>query len=171
MTDVVPFAWVVPLSDLPADGRKILRTLTEQERSALACHANIEAVGMLTAKGEVRPWGGGVEVEIAFYADVIQTCVATLEPVSDRIEGAFIRHYLRGISEEETGVELVFGDEEPPEPLEGDAIDLSPALSEELILSLDPYPRAKGATLPAEAKDSDAAASPFAVLERLKPKS
>ena len=166
-----PFSWVVPLTDLPPSGREIKRTLSESECALLAKHIGIEAVTSLSAKGNLNPWANGIEVEVSFTADVVQACVVTLEPVPDHIEGAFTRRYLPGLDETERGeVELAPDEEEPPEPLTGDAIDLAPALAEELILALNPYPRAPGAEVPEQARDVGGA-SPFAVLERLKPKS
>ena len=171
MSEAAPFAWIIPLADIPPAGRKIARKLTEQECGALAAYAGIESVGALSAQGEVKPWANGIEARITFTADVVQACVVTLEPVPDHIEGEFSRRYLPGLSEEEAhAIEVVPDEEDPPEPLTGDAIDLGPALAEELILALNPYPRAPGAAIPEEARTSDAALSPFAVLERLKPK-
>jgi len=171
MSGAAPFGWIVPLTDLPPAGREIMRTLNEEECARLAQHAGIEAVKSLSGKAFIRPWANGIEVEITFTADVVQACVVTLEPVSDHIEGAFARRYLPGLDGDESGeIELSLGEEEPPEPLNGDTIDLAPALAEELILALNPYPRAPGAAIPEQARDT-AGASPFAVLERLKPKS
>ncbi|MFZ1990920.1 MAG: DUF177 domain-containing protein [Alphaproteobacteria bacterium] len=171
MTEVVPFSWIVPLTDLPPAGREISRTLNEAECALLAKHAGIEAVSALAAKGQVKPWANGIEVEVSFIADVVQACVVTLEPVPDHIKGAFARRYLPGLDEAESGaIDLSPDEQEPPEPLVGDAIDLGPTLAEELILALNPYPRAPGAAVQEQAHDT-AGASPFAVLERLKPKS
>ena len=171
MTEPAPFTWIIPLTELPLDGREIARTLSEDECALLAKHAGIAAVSALSAEGQVRPWANGIEAEVTFTADVVQACVVTLEPVPDHIEGAFTRRYLPGISQEDLGeVELSLDDDEPPEPLVGDVIDLGSALAEELILTLNPYPRAQGAAVPKQTPDT-AGASPFAVLERLKPKS
>jgi len=172
MNPAPPFAWLVQLRDLPLDGLKIVRTLTEDECEALAANAGIEAVTSLTARGEVRPWADGVEVEISFAADVVQACVLTLEPVADHVVGEFTRRYSPSVQGSEAGeVDLSPDEDDPPELLKADAIDLGPAVAEELILDLNPYPRAPGASLPTEAIDEGAGASPFAVLERLKPKS
>lgn len=171
MSEAPPIAWIVPLADIPPTGRKIARKLTEQECAALGAYAGIESVGALAAQGEVKPWANGIEVEISFSADVVQACVVTLEPVGDHIEGEFSRRYVPGLTEEEVhAIEVAPDEEDPPEPLTGDSIDLGPALAEELILALNPYPRAPGAAIPAEARTGDAVPSPFAVLERLKPK-
>jgi len=171
VTEATPFSWIVPLTDLPPAGHAITRTLSEEERTWLAEHAGIEGVSALSAKGLVKPWANGIEADITFKADVVQACVVTLDPVPDHIESTFTRRYLPGPHEEESGeIELSLDEEEPPEPLAGDTIDLGPALAEELILALNPYPRVPGAAVPEQARDT-AGASPFAVLERLKPKS
>jgi uncharacterized metal-binding protein YceD (DUF177 family) len=171
MTEAAAFSWIVPLTDLPPAGREIMRTLSEEECSLLANHAGIEAVTRCSATGQVKHWAQGIEADVTFTADVVQTCVVTLEPVPEHLEGAFARRYLPGLHEDERGeIELSLDEEEPPEPLSGDAIDLAPALAEELILALNPYPRAPGAAVPEQARDAGGA-SPFAVLERLKPKS
>jgi uncharacterized metal-binding protein YceD (DUF177 family) len=83
-----------------------------------------------------------------------------------------MRRYLPGAAAD-AGAEVVIApdEEEPPEALSGEAIDLAAAVTEELILALDPYPRAPGAALSETPPSAPDRCSPFAVLERLKRKS
>jgi hypothetical protein len=65
-------------------------------------------------------------------------------------------------------VEPSDGDEDPDDlPAEAGAVDMGEALAQQLSLALDPYPRAPGAELPAEATDGGAH-GPFAALAKLK---
>src|SRR5262249_9806543 len=116
-----------------------------------------------------------------FAAGVTQSCVITLEPVSSHLEGEFERSFLvtprspamrRQMIEQSRShkVELSASDEEEPELLDGYELDLAAPLLEELALSLDPYPRAPGAELPAMTDAEPAKESPFAVLGKLKEK-
>jgi len=62
------------------------------------------------------------------------------------------------------------GELDPPDLLSGPTIDLGAIAVEHFLLAIDPYPRAPGAELPAEAADPspDSSDSPFAALARLR---
>ena len=55
---------------------------------------------------------------------------------------------------------------DPPETMQGTTVDLGALVEEMFVLAIDPYPRAPGAALPAEAVDEPdpEEESPFAVL-------
>jgi hypothetical protein len=57
--------------------------------------------------------------------------------------------------------------EDTPDEIESPVYDLGTALREELVLAIDPYPRAPGVAFEAPA-DEIRPESPFAVLEKLK---
>ena len=171
MTQTEPLTWPVALAEIPPSGIRASRRLSKRECVALASRAGIEAVDSLAATVEIRPWADGVEVDMSFVADVVQSCVVTLEPVRGHIEERFVRRYLPGLDLDVEGeVQVAPGEEDPPEPLVGDTLDLAAPLTEQLILSLDPYPRAPGAVLPDAAAGMPDKTSPFAVLESLKRK-
>jgi hypothetical protein len=63
-------------------------------------------------------------------------------------------------------IERSLDDEDPPEPLDGGAIDLGALAVEFLALALDPFPKKPGATFDAPVQEPDV--GPFAVLAALK---
>jgi uncharacterized metal-binding protein YceD (DUF177 family) len=108
--------------------------------------------------------GGSLRATGQLSAEVVQSCIVTLEPVAQRVEEAVDLRFLPEGSEP--------GDdpEEPDEiPMQGGALDLGEALAEQLALALDSYPRAEGAELPPEAGE-DADRNPFAALAALRPR-
>ncbi len=143
------------------------------ERAALARRFDIPAVESLSAKVRLKPMTGGlVRLKANFAADVVQACVATLEPVRSAIAEDFQLIYAPpGDEAAEEEVELVYEEEDPPEPIIDGAIDIGEAVAEHLALALDPFPRASGATFDQGLVDAgdDATAGPFAALAALKP--
>jgi uncharacterized metal-binding protein YceD (DUF177 family) len=145
-----------------------------EEFAAIARY--LELAGLKALKGEfalMRWRGKGVRVTGELIADVVQTCVVTLDPVEAHVEARFERRFLPpekldAVLEDETDVFVDPTAEDPPEPL-GHDIDLGEILIEELALNLDPYPRKPGVEFHGDA-DADKRANPFAVLAKLKPK-
>jgi len=90
---------------------------------------------------------------------------AFLEPVS--------RRYLPGPVGKDTGeIEVAAFDDDDPETLPEEGVDLLELVHELLALGLDPHPRAPGADLAQlgyEPEEADLSASPFAALAGMKP--
>jgi len=128
-----PFNWWIDVADLPDEGEALSYEASEAERAQLAAHAGIPAVEKLTARGEVRPFGGGVEVRLRLEADLVQSCVVSLVPVPEHLDEKILRRYIADWRLEDAAdraVEIAPGDEDPAEPLTGDKIDLGPVLAE-----------------------------------------
>ncbi len=144
------------------------------EFAAIAQYLELAGVKALKAELALQRWRGkGVRLTGDFVADVVQTCVVTLEPIDAHVEGRFERRFLpaeklRMELEDETDVFVDPTAEDPPEPL-GHDIDLGEILIEELALNLDPYPRKAGVEFQGGA-DAEKRANPFGVLAKLKPK-
>lgn len=142
------------------------------ERMALAKRFDILAVDSLSAKVRLKPIAGGlVRLKASFAADVVQACVVTLEPVRGAIAEDF--ELMFAPAGEEAGaaeIELVYEEDDPPEPIVDGAIDIGEAVAEHLALALDPYPRAPGACLGEEdlGGGEGEKARPFAALAALK---
>jgi uncharacterized metal-binding protein YceD (DUF177 family) len=115
---------------------------------------------------------GAVEVEGRVVADIVQTCVVSLVEVEERIDEPFSVRFVPPGSPEapRPGVEAVVRADEPdpPEILAGPTIDVGALAEEHFVLAIDPYPRAPGASLPAEATlPPERGDSPFAALAEL----
>jgi uncharacterized metal-binding protein YceD (DUF177 family) len=165
----------VDVSAIGATGIERRFAATEAERDALARAYGLREVKALSADLTARPGArGSVIVEGRVTADIVQTCVVSLEPVEQRIdepvESRFAPEAKRdAASGGEIHVDLDV--EDPPEPL-GSSIDLGALAEEYFVLAIDPYPRAPGAEIPEEAGRDPAAGndSPFAALAALSDK-
>lgn len=141
------------------------------ERRALAERFGLAALDRLEGRARLsrapaRDGGGTVlRVEIAFAAEAAQTCVVTLEPAPARLaESGLVVEFMAGPESREVVLPPEGGD--PPEPLEGDSVDVGELLAQQFGLALDPYPRAPGAEF--AAADESAPARPFAALAALR---
>jgi uncharacterized metal-binding protein YceD (DUF177 family) len=150
----------------------------EGERRALAARFELVALEGLRAEVSLKRIESGpiVAVEGRLFAEVVQTCVVSLEPVANRVEEAFALLYApegrirpQRRRREEGGEDRG----EWPEPIEQGAIDIGEAVAQQLSLALDPYPRKPGIRLedvigkPGGQGPAAPAAHPFAVLARL----
>ena len=142
-------------------------TASEAERAALARRLSLVALDRFAADVRLSRVRGGVRLEAAIEADIVQDCVVTLEPFKSRIADEFTLVYQRRIAPPS---ELLDPDEDEAELLEGDEVDIGEAVAQQLSLALDPFPRAPGAGFP-EAEQAEAAENvrshPFAELAKL----
>lgn len=172
------FSRPIDIDGVPAEGLDETLEADEEERAALADRFGVPAVHALSARLRVENWqSGGLIVSGRLAADVEQTCVVTLDPVTLHYDEPVERYYLpAGVVADQPAEPVVDieGDDEPDVIAEG-RIDLGALVTETLALALDPYPRKEGMsvrTLYPELERDNAMESekenPFAVLERLK---
>lgn len=147
-----------------------------EELSEIARALGILSVKKLRLEGEITPQGqDDWHLHAKLGATVSQACVATLEPVTTRIDEALSRTYLANWTEpEEAELELDDGDDSDPLP---DLLDLTELAREALALALPLNPRSPSAdqidtVYGPEGTDAmtDEAAKPFAGLADLKKK-
>ncbi len=139
---------------------------TADERAALARRFELVALDRLEAKVKARRVGALIRVTAVLSADLVQSCVVTLEPVASRIADEFTVFFGTAANED---LSALAPDVDPIEPLTGDRIDLGETVAQQLSLAIDPYPRSPAAiAAPAE---ETAAPSPFAALANWKPRS
>ena len=152
--------------------QKISLSAKTGECAALARRFGLEAIESLAAEIALSRDGDEVRADGTLSARVVQTCVATAEPVPAEVAEAFsLRFRLASPATSEEEVELAATDLDVEE-YEGGSIDLGEAVAETLALSLNPYPRAPGAeeVLKAAGVVSEEEAGPFAALAALKEK-
>jgi uncharacterized metal-binding protein YceD (DUF177 family) len=150
---------------------------TEAERVAIAADHNLISVDSLSADLDIHRGAAGlIVVDGVIRADLVHTCVVSLEPAPQAINEPFHLTFAPAGSKEappepKPGAEVLVDPElDQPEVVAGPAIDLGEIVLEHFILALDPYPRASGAKLPAEPAigADEPAPSPFAALAGLK---
>lgn len=149
---------------------------TPQECAALARRFDLPAIESLSGHLRVsRPAGGPIiRVEGSFTAEVSQICVVTLETFSSRLGEEFVQLFTLEAPADEGEVFIAPEDEDTPEPLAGESLDLGEVLAEQLALALDPHPRKPGAAFDGASfgadeapEESDDADTPFGVLKHL----
>ena len=158
------FSRPVPLDQIAERERVIKIAANEDERAALARRFGILGLDRLEGTVRLRRSGIFYQLKADWRADVVQTCIVTLEPVVAHLAEEFAERY----GPTDQGTELDLDPEvDAPEPIEGGAIDVGEAVAQALSLALDPYPRKPGATIeiPGETEEDS---GPFADLSRLR---
>ncbi len=178
------FSRVFSIEPDRAPGAQAGITEIEIEAGADECRAMASRFGLisldyLSANGtlDILEPGYGARLDIVVKADVVQTCVVTLEPVTSHIEDRLVIRFepcdeAEGGTRVGTEILVDIGDEENTEPLPENGIDVGEAVAECLGLTLDPYPRSQEAVsaldaIKGEAEKQDRI-SPFAALGQLK---
>jgi uncharacterized metal-binding protein YceD (DUF177 family) len=149
-----------------------------EERANLARRFGLVELRSLSANVALeRDAAGDVSLSGRLKAEVVQTCVVSLEPVHSTIDVRFDRVFSPAAEPDMESAEEVFlapEDDEPAERLAGGVIDVGEAVAETLGLEIDPFPRAPGAVFTgAETGRPDAVqhtgkSGPFAALAKLK---
>jgi uncharacterized metal-binding protein YceD (DUF177 family) len=144
-----------------------------KERKALAERLGIPEVTSVTADIALRLTHGGkiLLLKGRVRAELVQSCVVTLEPVRNHIDEEFALTYSTENGRQPAEVVIDLAEEDPPEPVQNGQIDMGEAAAEHLALAMDPFPRAPGVSFqppPPPAASDDAAdgpkPSPFEVL-------
>ena len=115
----------------------------DDERATLAQRLEIVAVERLSARVMLRRTPIGlIQLQAELTADVVQSCVVTLEPVATQVENTFELYFTEDKALAMDGEpDLPLEDELWPELIEGGRIDIGEAVTQQLSLAIDPYPR------------------------------
>ncbi len=175
-----PPPWQVPLAvaDVPEEGAHFDLVADAEVRAAVARIAGLRDLPRLEASFDVRRRGAdGLLVQGTVTATVGQSCVVTLEPVTNEVEekielefepAPLLPAVMSGDDPDEEGPKerKVVADLDAPEPLVGGRIDLGALATEFLLLTIDPYPRKPGTVFePPRTEPRDP--GPFAALAKL----
>lgn len=174
------FSYQVNVGHISANPVRVTLEADEKERVAMAERWGVLRVNSVRAELELNRWKrDGVRVKGHVKAVLEQNCVATMEPVAEKIdepvEALFVPEgsKLARIDTDENG-EMIISAEGPdvPETFTGNTIDVGMVCEEFIVLAIDPYPRKEGAVveLVGNASPQDVVPSPFAELERWKKK-
>jgi uncharacterized metal-binding protein YceD (DUF177 family) len=141
-------------------------------REELSRQLGLDGLDRLDAEVEAASWLDGARLRGRFEAEVRQTCGVTLEPLQSTLSGAFERRLLPAGSPNAPAEpeEMVLDPEaeDPPDLVEGETIDLSAIVVEQLALEIDPFPRKPGAVF--DPGPEERPSSPFAALKDFKTK-
>ncbi len=167
------FSRPVSTDTLGDEPRRLTIEADEGERSRLARRFGLVAIDALSAEASLIRKGSTIIADGRLKASVVQSCVATANPLEANIDEPFTITFrpppdLARPDEEvelsEAELDVVF--------YEGGSVDLGEAVAETLALSLDPYPRSPDAeaVLKAAGVKSEEEAGPFGALAALKDK-
>lgn len=165
-----PVSFEINVARLPKKGMPVTIEADAAQRERLAAIHGLESVDRFRADLVAAAWkGSGVRVQGTVEADIVQSCVVTLEPlpneIREEISAVFLPEDSKLLRPAFDSSELVLDAEGPdvPETYSGDTVDVG-ALAEEIFgLAIDPYPRKPGAELkgPGAASESEIPEGPL----------
>ncbi len=167
------FSRPVLVENLPDEGETFEIEAAALERQVLSKRFGLLSLEALTARILLMPTAGGtISAKGSLAAQLTQLCVVSLKPVESHIEATFERLYEHrqefGASAE-NDIDPLAEEEDFPEPLRADTIDLGEVAAEHLALELDPFPRLKDAAFAGYSSGGGGEGS-FAALAKLKKK-
>ncbi len=172
-----PFERDYDLGDLRRGEEEIRVQAQGDDLARIAAWADVRAVEAFGSTVRLRKHSATrFALDAVLEADIVQDCVVTLEPVRTHIERPFHRelHLAESIRlkpNESIPLTASAGDDDVPEEIDSLTYDLAAPLLEELVLAIDPYPRAPGVEFAVPAEPELKPESPFAVLKSLKSRS
>ena len=163
------WSFPVRIENIPETGQQFTLRADDHVRASIVCAAELIGLPRLEAQFEViRRGRSSAHVTGSVSATVQQTCVVTLEPMSNEIDESVDVAFAPAAAVASSQVVVsAAGADEPPEPIVDGTIDLGALAVEFLLLGIDPYPR-KGDAVFAAPQEAEPAAHPFAALAALK---
>jgi hypothetical protein len=154
------FSRLVQVDAIGADGATIKLQADTKEHTALAQRLDLQSMANLQVDVSLQRTAMDlVRLNVDFSANVVQSCVVTLEPVAAKVADGFSLLCEGGQNrgKRENTDRDVFVDpfgEDPIEPLDHGRIDVGELVAQHLSLSLDPYPRVPGIQTEAVLEDA-----------------
>jgi uncharacterized metal-binding protein YceD (DUF177 family) len=175
----------VSVKRLPQKGITVKIEADTREREALRVFHELEEVKSFKAELQIVPWKkDGIRVRGVVKADIVQSCIVTLEPleakINAEIDALFVPEdsRLARLPLDENGELLISADgPDIPETFSGDMLDAGAVAEEFFELAIDPYPRKAGveaappvAVTFGDDEETEKPANPFAGLKDWKQK-
>jgi hypothetical protein len=171
-----PVSQIYELGRLSQAGDEVVIAPSADDLAQIARWADVDAVEAFRARIDLRkmsPTRFSIDAELT--ADIVQSCVVTLDPVRSHIERSFSRDlFLSQAAQHVTKVvdiDAMAVDEDGREEIASLRYDLAIPVLEELALAIDPYPRAAGVAFEPPQDGTDSPKHPFAALKGLKTRS
>lgn len=158
---------------IPDRDRHEIVSANQEECAALAQRFDLKSLSGL--KGDLTVLrlseGNIIRIQGDIEAEVVQTCVVSLQEVPSRVRAHFDTSFTEEgeVFEEDIDLELEL-EEDLHEVLKDGKIDLGELVAQYLSLELDSYPRAPGVSLAAQMAEVGGKSknSPFQILQGLK---
>ncbi len=172
MTEVLD--WDHAIQDIPEAGLRVEKNATVKERENIARALDLVACSSLHASYTINPTGDGhFRLAGTLQARVEQTCVVTLEPLTNHVAEAYgVDFWPEGQLPSPSGGLIDVHEEPDMEPIVAGRIEAGRIIFECLAGAIDLFPRKPGATfeLPPNPGRSSDAKGPFAALAKIRPK-
>lgn len=159
------FSKVVFLEDVPAGGLSLRLDAPPESLAPLARRLGVKAARRLAGEIEVSRHADGLCVAGRLEGVFQRECVASLDLFDEEVADEFEIVFSPDAPVPEGGDETAL-DEDAPEPLPAEGVDLGEILIQQATLAMAPYPRKPGAQSLAETHGEGARISPFADLAR-----
>lgn len=168
-----PLDWTHPTTEIREAGRHFERQAGAAELAMMASELGLLECSGLAARYEVRPLPGArFRVAGRVIAELVQSCVVTLEPVPQSLDEQLdVTFCPAGDIPAPSAQEREILSEPDIEPYSDGRIEVGRVIFELLASAIDPYPRRQGATFDwddAAAGSRATEPSPFAVLAKLR---
>lgn len=174
--DETPFSYRVKVGHISANPVTVKIAADEREREGLARLWQVDRVLGLSAELQINRWKkDGVRIRGALDADIVQSCVVTLEPVPshlhEEIDQIFVPEgskLARLVTDADGAMYLDPEGPDAPDMFTGDEIDAGAVVAEFAALAIEPYPRKAGIDFDGHVEDdgtADKKPNPFAVLK------
>lgn len=142
------FSRVVRVDNIGGKEQKLELRASDSALLGVGARLGLERLNALEAKISLHRHGErGVCVNVDFSADLVQSCVVSLESVASRVTDTFTV-----ICDEETEssdhIDIDPLADDPPEPIIDGKIDVGEFVVQHLSLVIEPYPRASGVAEP-----------------------
>jgi hypothetical protein len=111
------FVREVEVASLKGQKTELAISATAKEEAALAKRFGVDGISNLKAQVTLTPFASGNKVALKahFSADIEQTCVVTLEPLTNRIEGEVFTEFVqRAFSDDADEIDFGIDDDDPP---------------------------------------------------------
>ena len=171
------FTLTFQVDKLGPNPKRIHINTSEAERDALKDRFELQSMDELAGQVMLRRLGGKkIEAHYQINARMTQQCVVTFKPIETALNLDFTRIYDESLKADqvEKEVEIDIESTEELDPIIEGVIDLGAAVSEELGLEIDPFPRAEGTDYtdigvgPDITEEEVQENNPFSVLAKLK---
>jgi hypothetical protein len=172
----VELAWEHSIQDIPETGLAVERTASQEELAEIARSLDLVACTSLAARYTIAPHKQGhFRLTGSLDARVEQSCVVTLEPLTNDVAESFsVDYWPETELPAPSGGVLDIHDEPDLEPIVGGRIAVGRVVFECLAGAIDLFPRKPGATFePPQSPEGGSPGrpeSPFAALAKIKAK-
>jgi uncharacterized metal-binding protein YceD (DUF177 family) len=166
MSMTPPFSDVVRINQIGAGLSRRLEPDAEV-RQRIARALDLQGLEGFAVDFEIKPTPSSSEwtMKGRVVAHAVQTCGLTLEPLPVDVDRHFSIQLAEAAPEQTDEIEITL-EEDGADLIENGKIDLGQYAVEQLVLSLDPFPRKPGAAFVQPQEPNEI--SPFAALKALK---